>query len=170
MNGLPHLAADELNTVTDSHARVFGPELLAGEHLLIMAYHLEQKEYARADEHVSRSLKAWPNNPVAVYLTGEQQLATGKFEEAANSFEKTAEGTDGEWFAERMAERAREVRDSKGAPEPLFRDPAFVRSLVLHYIWEAAKTSPPAAALKATVTRAKAFGAKLLDKLKPKSN
>jgi hypothetical protein len=107
-----------------------------------------------------RAMKAWPNNPVAVFVTGERLGAMGEREAAAKSLEASLAGNDAEWIARRIASRARELRDGSGPAEPLLFDGAILRDVALWHVWQAAKTSPPARKLQKLVDSGRAFASK----------
>ena len=168
MNGYPILAGETFESVsTLEELAVTGPELVAGIHLLLMAYNLKQKEYTKADEHLVRAIKAWPENPIATYLTGEQQLANGEVELAKDSFEKAALGTDAEWLSKELKVRVKDIQDGKQT-EALFTDLGFMRKLLFHYLALAAKRSPEAKQIQDQLDRAQAFGTRTLEEFKEK--
>jgi tetratricopeptide (TPR) repeat protein len=168
MNGLPLLGGEEVGKVPSSDAAAAaqnGPELLAGLHLLMAMLHLRSGDYEEADRHTVLALRASPNNPVAVFITGEQLAATGDYEQAAQSLETAAAGTESQWLAERVAARARELRDHPGQGQTLLHDDDFVRQLMLHYLSEAAKRSKPAEYLERSVNAARSLASRVTDRL-----
>ncbi len=167
LGGYRRLAALELQEAAAQSSQVgsIGAELVAGLHLVLVAAYLDEKDYAAADAELVRALRAWPDNPLAIFLTGERQAANGEWEAAATSLEKAVEGTEVEFLAERVAQRARELRDAKGPAKPLFHDPALIRGLVLHYLWVAAKRSVSAERAREAVESARSLGARLLERL-----
>jgi len=160
LNGMPESAADAFLAAGASPAGNYGPELQAGIHLAIATSKLLEEDYQGADVEIVRAMKVWPNNPVAVFLTGERLGMMGEREAAAKSLEASLAGTDEEWMAKRIAARARELRDDKGPWEPLFYDPAFLRDVALWLIARAAKTSPPARSLQKMIDAARGFGSR----------
>ena len=98
-------------------------------------------------------------------LTGEQLAATGEYERAAKSLEEAARGSDAQWLAERVAQRARELRDRPGEGQTLLHDDDFVRDLMLHYLAGAAKRSKPAEYLQQSVTVARSLADRVLEQL-----
>jgi hypothetical protein len=157
LNGLPESAGDSFRSAGPG-ADTFGPELQAGFHLFLAATELDQKNWQAADAEIVRAMKVWPNNPIAVYLTGERLGAMGEREAAAKSLEASAAGTGNEWLAKRFADRARELRDGHGPAEPLLLDGAILREVVLWHIWQAARSSPAAQRLQKTIDAARNFG------------
>lgn len=172
LNGFPESAGETFMTAglaaTPEAAKGFGQELQAGIHLLLAADHIQKKEYEIADIEIVRAMKAWPDNPVAVFLTGERLAATGEREAAARSLEASVAGTDQEWIAKRVAARARELRDGQGPAEPLIYDSGILRDVALWFIWQAAKTSPTARKLQKAVDSARGFGSRWMPKDEPK--
>jgi hypothetical protein len=142
------------------------PEVQAGLHLLSAVFFVMDKDYPRADAEIARALKADPNNPLAVYVTGERLAASGEWEKAADSLEKSAKQTSGdEWLARQISERARKVRDSQGGDEPLLYDKKFMARVVMHYLAEAAKESEAVRKALSWIESARKLGSGLLDKL-----
>lgn len=112
----------------------FGPEAQAAVHLMLAAMCAMDKDYDRMDLEMVRASRVWPNNPVTVFLTGERLLAEGKPEAAAGSLEHyvASKGHDATW-ARLIAERARQLRDEKGAARPLLMDPKLRLAIISHY-------------------------------------
>ncbi len=159
LNGLPESGSDSIAAAGASPGlQGFGPELLAGIHLLQAFSAIHKTDLQTADIEIVRAMKVWPNNPVAVYLTGERLGAMGEREKAAQSLEASAAGANDEWLAKRFAARARELRDGEGPAEPLFFDSAVLRDVVLWHIWQSAKTSAPASRLQKMIEAARGFG------------
>ena len=166
MNDLPELALIEMQKLsTAADGRDYGPETLGTLHLVAALLYLDNRDTRRADVEIVRAMKAWPNNPVSVFLTGERLAADGKHEEAADSLEQAAAGTDLDWLARKIADRARQLRDQRGETEPLLHDPAFLRGVLVRTLFEAARDSKPAQRLRGWLDAAHAFGKRLLDKL-----
>jgi hypothetical protein len=163
-NGLPLLAREEINKAGKIDP-FWGPETIAGVHLLLAYLHLDAKEYEDADREIVRAMRAWPNNPVAVYLTGERQAATGEYEKAAASFEDAARGTDAEWMAKRLGQRARDVRDHPGKSDTLLHDHAFICEIFVHYLGVAAKNSEAARNANDAINSVREFSVKVVQNL-----
>jgi hypothetical protein len=108
-------------------------------------------------------MQIWPNNPVSVFLTGERLAANGERVKAADSLEQRARDSEDAWFAERVAERARELRGSEGEGQTLLHDKRFMTEVALRYLWIAAEKSPAAAKVKQTVDNAQVFGSRVLE-------
>lgn len=160
LNGMPESAADAFLAAGAGPVGSTGQELQAGIHLAVATSKLLEEDYEGADVEIVRAMKVWPNNPVAVFLTGERLGMTGEREAAAKSLESSLAGTDEEWMAKRIAARARELRDDKGPWEPLFYDPAFLRDVGLWLIARAAKTSAPARNLQRMIDAARGFASR----------
>ncbi|MBI1374065.1 MAG: hypothetical protein GC159_15195 [Phycisphaera sp.] len=168
MNGYPRLAHEEFNTVgVDSEAFTedYGPKMQAGIHMLLFASHIQNGELIRADRELARATRAWPNNPMTVFLTGEKLTAEGEYEKAATSLEEYAAKVGNERLAKRIAEHARKMRDEKGEPNPLLTDPKFLLEMTRHFLAEAAADSPAAAKAQQMLDSATDFGRGLLEKL-----
>jgi hypothetical protein len=99
-----------------------GVTLQACLHLCVGVAALKARDYEAVDMEIARATRAWPNNPVVVFLTGEKQAASGDYEKAAESLESALpelKEKDPELFA-LITQRVREVRDKKGKAEPIF--------------------------------------------------
>jgi hypothetical protein len=166
--GMPLLAGEEINrapAVADGAAAGYGPELLSGIHIALAFMYLQQKDNESADREIGLSIQAWPDNPVAVFLTGERLAENGEYEKAADSMEQAAKGTEGDWLAQRIAKRARDVRDHPGESPSLVHDPEFQREVVFHYLAVAAKKSPAAAKANSAILGAEKIGKMVLGHL-----
>jgi tetratricopeptide (TPR) repeat protein len=166
VNGLPLLAGEEITqapALGEEQKKHYGPELLAGIHLALACLHLRAKDYEKADREVVLALRAWPNNDVAVFLTGERLAATGEYEKAANSLEALARNTDQEWLARKVAQRACDLRDRPGEADTLLHDERFLLDVMLHYLAIAAQKSETARQLQQSVAAMRAFSQKVLD-------
>lgn len=119
----------------------------------------------QADCATMGSLQALPNNPVAVFLTGERLAASGEPEQAADSLEAAARGTRAEWLAERIARRARELRDDPHASGTLVHDGAFLRDVVLFALSEAAQKSDVARVWHESLAAARSLAQRILDRI-----
>jgi len=113
MNGYPRLAHEDFRTVSDEErdgekaVSKYGPQMQAGMHMLLFTSHIQNGELIRADRELARATRAWPNNPMTVFLTGEKLTAAGDYERAATSLEAWAEKVGDERIAARVAEHAR---------------------------------------------------------------
>lgn len=168
MNGYPVLAKETFESLTELPELAALPDILAGIHLLLMANCLKEKEYAKADEHLVRAIRLSPDNPVTVYLTGEQQLANGEVEQAQNSFEKAAAGTEAEWLSKEISTRVKDIQAGKDTGDALFTDLGFLRKLMVHHLAMAAKKSPEAKEALEKLERAQSFGTRTLEEFKQK--
>jgi hypothetical protein len=75
---------------------------------------VHQQDWQKLDELVADCIKIAPNHPMVVYLTGEQLAANGDWEKAAVSMEAQARNADEKWVADKLSQRARELRDGQG--------------------------------------------------------
>jgi hypothetical protein len=139
-NGFSRLAVFEVEQMAGAEGK-YDPELQAGLHLVSAYFFVRDKEYAKADLEISRAMRADPDNPVAVFLTGERLAASGEWEKAAESLESASRGMEHDWLAKRIAQRAREVRDSRGTTEPLVLDKRFAVGLALEFLGRVAAKS-----------------------------
>ena len=159
LHNLPRLAQREFEAATAEGLRddPMPAEYQGLLHLYLAYEHLSKKEYTKADLEAARAMRAWPNNPLAVFLTGERLLADGKPEQAAESLEAAVAGTKYDWLAAAVAQRAREIRDSKGPAKPLVSDSAFMAKLMLYTLTRSAAESAPAKTLQQWSTSAQEF-------------
>ncbi|MCE5277032.1 MAG: hypothetical protein LLG03_03260 [Planctomycetaceae bacterium] len=163
-NGMPILGAQEVEhcaATGDANPAMTGPQLLSTIHLILAYDHCTKRDLRSADLEVVRAMRAWPDNPISVFLTGERLAADGKYEQAAESLEKSASGAEHEWLAQKLAARARHVRDKKGDAEPLFSDTGFLTAVLVEYGGEAAKDKAPAG-LRGFITACQNIGRQLL--------
>ena len=172
-HGWDRTAARELD-----HALRFAPENLSGfggtqavalVHLWRAGAALQRKDLPTADLELGAALKTWPDNPVAALITAESMAAHGEWAKAADLLEARAGDTHQAWLAERLARRAREIRDAKGSAPPLFSDPASVLDLASHLLSSTARDSAPAQWFQGFLSDAKAFGQRVLSQL-PRSD
>jgi len=146
-----------------SQGPVSGQQLLALFHAFLACDALEKLDFNRMDAEISQSVRSWPDNPVVVFLTGERLAANGEWEKAAVSLETKAAGTENEWIARRLAQRARDLRDGKGTAKALVLDSRFLAEMTAHYVAKA--SGQPGKKLEEAVTAAKEFGRSLVEKL-----
>ncbi|MBI1903999.1 MAG: hypothetical protein HYS13_23100 [Planctomycetia bacterium] len=173
VNDYPHLAVQELETLTVSGRGaaglfppgIFEPEVRAGIHMLLAAFAFRMNDYARADQELVHAIQASPNNPMCVYMTGEKLAADGQYVKAAESLEQEAQGTKSEWFAGKVMERARGIRDNPAKTQPLFYDYGFLTECAVHYAIEEAGQSELSKDLQAKADAARTFSGDLLSKL-----
>ena len=163
MNGLPNLGAEQMEqaaAAADRDPKAVGPKWLAVVHMVLAWNYISQRELKKADLEIVRAMQAWPDNPISVFLTGERFAADGQYEEAADSLAKATKGTKHEWLSKKLASRAREVRDKKGAAEPLFFDTGFMCNVMIFYVSESAEAKAPQQ-LKGVIPAARWLGNKL---------
>ncbi len=142
-----------------------GNQVVAVFHGMLAVDALSKRELARADEEIARCLSAWPENPVAVFLTGERLAASGEWIKAADSLEARAAGTPDEWLAQRLAQRARDLRDGKGSAKALVLDPVFLLEVAARATAKTARDFAVAQKLERLVAEAKIFGKRVAEKL-----
>ncbi|HEY1048166.1 MAG TPA: hypothetical protein VGE39_00370 [Prosthecobacter sp.] len=113
-----------------------------GIHLLLAYYFLREERWADADRCLASANRVWPDNPVAVYLTGERQIATNQYAAADESFAKALKGTGYEWLAETVAARVKRLRDSPASLEPVLFDFDLLAGLAWTFVKNESKKSP----------------------------
>jgi len=161
-NGWTRLSIRQIESMIDCGDE-YDPEVQEAMYLFSAMLFVADKDFARADADLARALKADPNNAVAVFVTGERLAAGGEWEKAAASLEKSARECSGdEWLARQISERARQVRDGRGADQPLFYDKKFVARIVMHYLAQAAGKSAAVREVLGWVRSARRFGAGML--------
>ena len=169
LNGWNRLATVEVEAFSKEAELASGPidgnQLVALFHAFLAYEALEQREFVKLDSEIAQSIRAWPDNPLAVFLTGEKLAANGEWEKAAESLEKQAAGTKDEWMARRLAQRARDLRDGKGSTKALVLDARFLVEMAAHLAVREAGDSAAWKKLEAAVEQAKVFGRDLKNKL-----
>jgi hypothetical protein len=169
MQGWNRLAAREVELFCKEAELPSGPvngkQLVAFFHAFLAYEALQQREFAKLDSELAQSLRAWPDNPIAVFLTGEKLAANGEWEKAAQSLETQAAGSKDEWIAGRLAQRARDLRDGKGTTKALMLDARFLVEMAAHLILREASDSAAFKKVETAVEQAKTFGRELRDKL-----
>ena len=174
MQGWSRLAAREAGAFSPyaefSQGPVNGKQLLVLVHAFLAYDALKQREFERLDAEISQSLRAWPDNPLMVYLTGEQLAANGEWEKAAASLEAQAAGSQDAWLAKLLARRARDLQDGQGSAKTLLLDGQFLTEVAAHFTINAAQNSAAAKQLGAAVEEARAFGRELWRKAPPPGN
>ena len=164
MNDWQHLAVLEVENIS-TDGEESSKELMASVHLMLAYLFLRGNDLERADRETVRAMQIWPNNPASVFLTGERLAASGEHEQAADSLEKHAKTSKQKWFAKRISQRARELRDEPGQGQTLIHDSEFMRDVVFNYLLIAAEESPAAARIKRHMDNAVNFGNRLLEHL-----
>jgi hypothetical protein len=167
MNGLPRLGTEQVEAsaaAAGQNPNSVGPQWLGTIHLYLAVDAISRRDFRAADMQLSRAMRAWPDNPVCVFLTGERLAADGRYEQAAESLEKQAAGTQYEWLARRLTARARQVRDNKGDAAPLFSDTGFMCDVMIHCVGEKAQQKAPRQ-LKGAIAAARSLTQRILDQL-----
>ncbi|WP_395750706.1 hypothetical protein [Prosthecobacter sp.] len=134
-------------------------------HLLVACYFLREKRWADADRSLVAANRAWPDNPLTIYLTGERQIATHEYAAAEESFAKAMKGSGYEWLAEKVQERAKRLRDNPASLEPVVFDFKFITEVVSKGLENEAEKSESLRKLKAQMETAKTFVRDLKQKL-----
>lgn len=137
----------------------------AGLRLFMSAVHMYNNKLAQADALLGKINRKYPNNPVAVFLTGERLAANGEHEKAAASLEAVLANTKHKWLADQIAERAKQFRDNPDQAKPLLFDEVFFLGLAKAYILDSADESKALAKLKDWMGSLTQLGAKLKEKL-----
>jgi hypothetical protein len=167
--GWNHLAAPEVEAFCKhaefSDGAVDGHQMLAAFHIFTAYEALKKGQLVKMDAEIAASLRAWPDNPWAVFLTGEKLAANGEWEKAADSLEAKAAGTEDAWLARRLAQRARDLRDGKGSTKALVFDARFLLEVLPRITVSAAKKSESAKKVGAVLDEAKTFAEELRQKL-----
>jgi hypothetical protein len=169
VKGLRRLAVRDFTAAITVHggageAENLPPFLRARVHAMLALYYLHEGDRTAADREVVEAIRADPSGPIAVFVTGERLASNGEYEKAADSMEAAmrSSGWADDWLAKRIALRARELRDKRGAAEPLFNDTSFMIEIGLHYVGEAAKASESARNVQRSMDAAKSLCVKLL--------
>ena len=169
VGGWNHLASQEAERFSEVFAVSEGPaegRLLVAVLHAYMAYEAGSKrEFIKMDAEIAQSIRAWPENPMLVFLTGEKLAANGEWEKAAESLEANAAGTENEWLAKRLAQRARELRDGEGSTKAFAMDARFLIPFAAECLATRAKDSTAAKKLAEVVEEAKSFGNDLRQQL-----
>ena len=140
-------------------------QALAVFHFWLADHAIQRKHFAQADLEFGEATKAWPDNPLAPFLKGEQLAAHGEWGKAADSLEAQATATKDPWLAKRLVQRAQEFRAGKDSTPLLFSDPLFVVEIVVHTASGSAEASAALKKLQDFIVGARAFGDRLAQKL-----
>jgi hypothetical protein len=169
LHGWNRLAAPEIEAFGQTsglpEASVYSKQIVAVFHALLACKAQRDGDFNKFDMEVAQTIQVWPDNPLAVFLTGERLAANGEWEQAAISLEARAAGTDEEWIAKRFAQRARDLRDGKGSAKALVMDREFLTEVVIHFAAKGAKDSEAGRKLGEIVDAARSFGQELRQKL-----
>lgn len=167
--GWNHLAAAEIAALGQQskslEGPVDGPAVAGCLHALLAYQALEKRDYVKMDAEIAQCLRVWPGNPLTVYLTGEKLAATGEWENAATSLEKSVAGTGNEWIAQRLAARARELRDGQGSKKAFVLDARFLVQAAAQHAIKLTGESAAGRKTRELLDQATAFGQELRQKL-----
>jgi thioredoxin-like negative regulator of GroEL len=131
-----------------------------------MAYEAGSKrQFIKMDSEIAQSIRAWPENPMLVFLTGEKLASNGEWEKAAESLEASAAGTKDEWVAKHFAERARELREGRRNTKTFAMDARFLIPFAAQCLATQATDSTAGKKLVEAVEEAKSFGHSLRQRL-----
>ncbi len=139
--GFTELATREASQLSGDTEQ--GRQLLAAIHALLAYGYAEERNWKQMDRELALAVRAWPNNPLVVFLTGERLLADGRREAALETFAQLATASDAAWLAPLLAQRIREVRDSTGEVPPLALDNGFLVRCLLHSLLVQLERSEP---------------------------
>jgi hypothetical protein len=163
--GWNHLAAAEAENLgpylTLSNGPVNGRLLVAILHGTMACEAGSKRDLVKMDAEIAQCIRAWPENPLLGFLTGEKLAANGEWEKAAESLEARAAGSGDEWLAGRLAQRARELRDGKGSTKGFVMDAWFLVQFAAHCAVTEGTNSAAAKKLAAAVAEAGVFGRNL---------
>jgi len=148
-----------------ANAAAEGQQIEGLVHLALAFHYLDGKRYREADVALMRATQVWPNNPIAVLLTGEIQSANGEYEEAQATLDRVHGSVDDVWLAQVIRARARQIRDSHKPPEPLFHDPKVMSAITLCALGEAARESAVAQRVVEKLHAARALASRLLGEM-----
>ena len=166
--GFGQLGMDELEQAeklaTDPEVRL-DPVSKCFIHCLVACYFLRERRWSDADRCLAAANRAWPDNPLITYLTGEQQIATNQYAAAEKSFAKASQGSGFEWVAEKVTARAKRLRDSPASLEPVVFDFNFMAELATKYIEDEAQRSESVLKLREQMESAKSFIREIKQKL-----
>jgi len=153
-------------------AACLDPQSAIDGHIIVALFHgfraydaYRKQDLTAMDAALAQSLRAWPDNPLGIFLTGERLAADGQWEKAAESLETIATNSDEAWIARHIAARARELRDGKGSSKKLFTDDRMIIGLALRIALREARNTPAGQRLKPLLDAADSFTSRLTDQL-----
>jgi len=170
LQGWNRLASSEFEVVAtelkSKEGPVDGDMIVALVHGVAAYDAMTKNDLLKMDAEIAESIRAWPNNPLSVYLTGERLAANGEWEKAAESLESQVAGTKDEWLAERLASRARALRDGKGTARSFVLDAPLVIQFGMHMLIDKMAESPARTKLESALSQARKTGDQLRQKIK----
>ncbi|MFM2143146.1 MAG: hypothetical protein RLZZ476_1690 [Verrucomicrobiota bacterium] len=163
--GWPLLGAAQFDQAQQlSKTSEFSRETACTVQLLLMIAYMREQRWEEADRALAAASRAWPDNPLTTYLTGERLLADGRREEAEESFEKALAGSGGEQLAKHVAERLKYIREHPEDTHARLLDMNSLTRLLWGMVEDRAKDSDVFRRMSEQKQRAEA----LLDDLKKK--
>ncbi|WP_395742387.1 hypothetical protein [Prosthecobacter sp.] len=141
------------------------PMKKCGVHLLLACYFLKEQRWSDADRCLASASRAWPDNPVVIYLTGEREIAGKDYAAADESFAKALKGTDYEWLAEKIAARVKRLRDNPASLEPFLLDHRMMADLAWSFIKNQSEKSDALKKLQKQVDATQSFLQELKKKI-----
>lgn len=124
---------------------------------------LRRRDFAQADLAIARVMQAWPENPLIPLIRAERLAVSGQAAEAADMLENA--NCKEQWLAERLAQRARELRDGTGRSAPLSSDPVFLLEFATKTWGGSLQDSAACKQIQTWLSLARDFGQRLIDKL-----
>lgn len=130
-------------------------------HLGLAYNSIKKADWKGMSSEIAQSLQAWPDNPVAIFLTAEQLSARGEWAKAAESLDSRAAAATDKWLANRLTQRARDLRTSKGKTNALTSDPLFLVEMTAHTVSKSVTNTSAANYVFGFLENARAFGNEL---------
>jgi len=142
---------------------VAGPQAFAVFNVWQAGDCLRRRDFSQADLAIARIVQAWPESPLIPLVRAERLAASGQGAEAADMLENA--NCKDQWLAERLAQRARELRDGNGRTAPLSSDPVFLLEFATKTWGGSLQDSAAFKQIQTWLTLAKDFGQRLIEKL-----
>ena len=156
---------EQADSLASSPELQLDPMKKCGLNLLMACYFLKEQRWSDADRCLASASRAWPDNPVVIYLTGERQIAGKNYAAADESFAKALKGTDYEWLAERIAARVKRLRDNPASLEPFLLDYRLMADLSWSFIKNKSEKSDALKKLQEQVDATQSFLQELKKKI-----
>jgi len=159
--GWNRLAAAEVEKLAavapGSDYDIRGEDAIIMMRMLMAGDAVHKGDWQKLDRLAADCIKLAPNHPISVYLTGERLAANGDWEKAAESLEAQAQHADAKWVADKLSQRAREIRDGRGS-QNRFVDSKLFLDMTVFLIGQHAKDSEAAKNLEELWRQAGAVG------------